>query len=134
MPSQEVLGLHPTDLIPHTTKNYWSKFQQTHCFPRFAVQFITRFAVLFPRFLEFETPAQYLAIGFKGTGRHRKGRFFAPLFDYAFGPSTSVDPIFPPHPPFSKCNPAYCQVFSSLNKTFTASMAIWPIATETSDI
>ena len=38
-------------------------------------------------------PAQYLAIGFKGTGRHRKGRFFAPLFDYAFGPSTSVDPI-----------------------------------------
>ena len=37
-------------------------------------------------------PAQYLAIGFKGTGRHRKGRFFAPLFDYAFGPSTSVDP------------------------------------------
>ena len=92
MPSQEVLGLHPTDLIPHTAKNYWSKFQQTHCFPRFAVQFITRFAVLFPRFLEFETPAQYLAIGFKGTGRHRKGRFFAPLFDYAFGPSTSVDP------------------------------------------
>ena len=93
MPSQEVLGLHPTDLIPHTAKNHWSKFQQTHYFPRFAVQFITRFAVLFPRFLEFETPAQYLAIGFKGTGRHRKGRFFAPLFDYAFGPSTSVDPI-----------------------------------------
>ena len=51
-----------------------------------------RFAVLFPRFLEFETPAQYLAIGFKGTGRHWKGRFFAPLFDYALGPSTSVDP------------------------------------------
>ena len=49
-------------------------------------------------------PAQYLAIGFKGTGRHRKGRFFAPLFDYAFGPSTSVDPkkLTSPRPSVNK--------------------------------
>ena len=91
MPSQEVPGLHQTDLIHHTAKNYRSKFHQTHCFP--AVQFLTWFAVLYySRAFSNLKPPSNTSDSVSKVRVVTERSLFAYFFNYALCPSTSVEP------------------------------------------